>query len=247
MRILAISDTHNRHKQIKGVVSKKQLEQAKEDGNYLHSIDADVIVHAGDATGRGEEWAVEAFLDWYTDLPYLHKIFVPGNHDKGFEHSPALFRQMCEDRGVILLIDQGIEIDGVKFWGSPVQPWFCNWAFNRARNLTEATLRQIREIKPHWDLIPNDTNVLITHGPPYGILDELLHFDGTPKGQFVGCEELLWAVQRVKPDIHIFGHIHCGYGEKHVNGTSFYNASSCDEAYGLVNPPHLIELYDLKK
>jgi Icc-related predicted phosphoesterase len=222
MKLIAISDTHNRHKKI-------------------NIPDGDVIIHAGDATSRGATDEVEKFLDWYASLPHKHKIFVSGNHDWLFERNNVLARQMCSDRGIIYLEDSGVEIEGVKFWGSPIQPWFYSWAFNRRRTLEEATRYNEPWIKNHWDLIPEGTNVLITHGPPHGILDELVYADGTPKGEFVGCEELLKAVKRIKPDVHIFGHIHCGYGILHQDGTSFYNAAICDEVYMASNEPHEID------
>lgn len=229
MKIVAISDTHNKQ-------------------NKLTLPKGDVVCHAGDATSRGSIDEIEDFLDWYASLDFKHKIFVPGNHDWGFETKPEKTRKMCEERGIILLIDEGIEIDGVKFWGSPVQPWFYSWAFNRARGDKQQVMydrgrvKTYEPIKPHWDMIPEGTNVLITHGPPYKILDELVYADGTPKGEYVGCHDLYEAILRVKPDVHIFGHIHCGYGEKHQDGTSFYNASICDEMYYPSNSPHVIEI-----
>ena len=91
------------------------------------------------------------------------------------------------------LCDESLTLDGVKFYGSPWQPRFFDWAFNKDRG---APLKAI------WDKIPLDTDVLITHGPPHGILD--LTFDKIK----AGCEELLLAVQRIKPKVHVFGHIH---------------------------------------
>lgn len=221
LKLVHISDTHDKHTKIT-------------------VPDGDIIVHSGDATGRGEEWAIVKFLDWYAALPHKHKIFVPGNHDWGFETQPDKYAKMCEERGIILLNDSGVEIEGLKFWGSPITPWFYSWAFNRRRTIEQASMFNSPWIKNYWDLIPEDTNVLITHGPPYGILDELLYADGTQKGEFAGCEELLAAVKRIKPDIHLFGHIHCGYGEKHIDGTSFYNGSMLDEMYMPANAAHCI-------
>lgn len=236
MRIIAISDTHNRHKKIKDFWTEDQ------DGNELEALGGDVIIHSGDATGRGEKGEILPFLDWFAELDFRFKIFVPGNHDWGFEKAPGFYREECKKRGIILLIHEGIEIEGVKFWGSPASPWFYSWAFNYRRTLTEAQTFQHPYIGDIWKLIPDDTDVLITHGPPYQILDELVFVDGTPRGEFVGCEELLRVIKRVKPDVHIFGHIHCGYGEKHIDGTSFYNASICDETYYASNDPHVIEV-----
>lgn len=235
LKLVAISDTHNYHNKIKAFKDVNDLGEEKE------PLSGDILIHSGDATGRGEIWEVENFLKWLGKQNFKHKIFVPGNHDWACELQPTLVKEFADKYGVILLNDSGIEIEGVKFWGSPVQPWFYSWAFNRRRTLEEASRYNQPWIKNHWDMIPEDTDILITHGPPYEILDELLYVDGTPKGEFVGCQELLAAIKRIKPDIHIFGHIHCGYGEKHVDGTSFYNASICDEMYSASNAPHIIE------
>ncbi len=231
MKIIAISDTHNQHSNLK-------------------LPDGDVLIHAGDATGRGTEKECIEFLDWFQTQEFKHKIFTPGNHDWWFEREPENSRAACKDRGIILLNDSGIEIDGVKFWGSPITPWFLNWAFNRIRGdkremycMQTGVTVSGQPIKPHWDLIPSDTNVLITHGPPYGILDQLIHVaSGIPMDIYVGCEELTKAIKRIKPDIHIFGHIHPQCGEKHEDGVSYYNASICDEMYYPSNSPHIIEL-----
>ncbi len=123
--------------------------------------------------------------------------------------------------------DSGIEIEGIKFWGSPVQPWFYNWAFNRQRG---------EEIKKHWNLIPDGTNVLITHGPPKGF------FDMTTRGENCGCEDLFKAVERIRPQYHLFGHIHEGYGIEMSDGIVFANASVLNEDYRLVNRPIVIDL-----
>lgn len=214
LTLTAISDTHNRHRK-------------------MTLPETDIIVHAGDATSMGYVHEVTEFMKWYGSLDYQLHIFIPGNHDWLFEKQPALAKQICEDNGVILLNDSGMEIDGFNFWGSPVQPYFCNWAFNRYRG---------EDIKKHWNLIPNNTDVLITHGPPHMILDRLEYVDGTPKDEWVGCEMLTEAIKRVKPQIHLFGHVHCGYGEHHEDGVSYYNVSICDEAYFPSNPPTVIEL-----
>lgn len=223
MRLVAISDTHNRHKKIT-------------------VPDGDVLIHSGDATGRGELGEIIPFLNWFAAQPHKHKIFVPGNHDWGFERETAYYKDECAARGIILLMETGVEIDGVKFWGSPASPWFNSWAFNYRRTLEEASRYNSPWIKNIWDQIPEGTNVLITHGPPHGILDQLVHVNGDLKNEWVGCEELKHAIARIKPDVHIFGHIHCGYGEKHLDGTSYYNASICGESYMVDNDPHIIDL-----
>lgn len=224
MKIVAISDTHNKHKQIATL-------------NGADSLSGDVIIHSGDATGRGESGEIIPFLDWFASLDFTHKIFVPGNHDWGFEREPKRYQKECDDRGIILLINKYIEIDSTIFWGSPASPWFYSWAFNYRRTKEEADKFQLPYIGDIWEKIPSDTNVLITHGPPMGILDKLIHVD-----ENVGCAELLKAVNLVKPAIHIFGHIHCGYGTLERDGIRFYNASICGESYKADNLPHVIYL-----
>lgn len=229
MDLTFISDTHNRHHQV-----------------GVSDAGGDIIIHSGDATGRGSEWEIKEFLDWYSELDYSHRVFIPGNHDFGFEKEPEKYRKMFEEAGVHLLIDSGVTLEGIKIWGSPMTPWFCDWAFNRARNGSEAALHNVDFIFPHWDMIPMDTDILVTHGPPYMILDELETIAGTPKGQFVGCEDLLKRIGEVKPKIHSFGHIHCGYGTLEKDGTLFINASCLDETYSPGQEPINVKYVDGK-
>lgn len=125
------------------------------------------------------------------------------------------------------LCDSGVTIDGVNFWGSPITPTFFNWAFNRDRG---------RNILKHWEKIPLDTDVLITHGPPYGILDY------TMSKMNVGCEELLKKVKLIKPQYHLFGHIHEAYGVYNDESTTYMNGSILDEDYIIANEPILFEI-----
>ncbi len=142
---------------------------------------------------------------------------------------PDSCKDLLRDFSINYLQDEGIEIDGVKFWGTPWQPEFCNWAFNLPRG------KQIRE---KWDLIPDDTDVLITHGPPYSILDSIN--DGCPP---LGCQDLLeTVVERVNPRVHVFGHIHGGHGEEDRQGTKYINASLLDESYGVTHTLTEIEI-----
>lgn len=194
----------------------------------------DVLVHAGDATFRGNEDEVKIFAEWFLPLPGEHKIFVPGNHDWLFQYKLADALALLP--GVHVLIDSAVVIDGIKFWGSPWQPWFLSWAFNLPRGAA---------LKAHWDLIPEDTNVLVTHTPPYGVGDLV------DRGENVGCEDMLHAVRRVKPKFHIFGHIHEGYGVYRPRRartvgwedvpTTFINASTCNGSYHPVNKPVVVD------
>ena len=123
--------------------------------------------------------------------------------------------------------DSGVTIHGINIWGSPITPWFYDWAFNRERGV---------EINKHWKLIPKNTDILITHGPPSGILD-LVNADRT-----VGCEDLLKRINSIKPKVHVFGHIHEAYGSEVSGYTKFINSSILDEHYEIKNNPILFQL-----
>lgn len=215
MRCVAISDTHNR-------------------AESVAIPDGDVLLHAGDLTmkGRWEELARAA--RWLGSLRerYRAVVAIPGNHDLGAEGEPDETRELFEAQGIVWLVDQPATIDGVTFYGSPWQPWFLDWAFNFPRYDDGAQAREI------WSRIPPETQVLITHGPPHGILDFV-----EPLGEHVGCPHLLAAI-RERPAIraHVFGHVHEGYGETREAETRFINASTCDQRYAAVNPPIAFEL-----
>lgn len=195
-----------------------------------HIPDGDVLIHSGDCTNDAGQAALRAFLTWFEAQPHPRKILVAGNHDWAFEKWPTQAEAMVREiaPSVTYLNDSGCEIGGIKFWGSPVQPEFYNWAFNRQRGST---------IRAHWDKIPDDTDVLVTHGPPFGRLDVSGH--GNMR---VGCRDLYEAILRVRPRLHVFGHIHHSYGttyEVHDCGskTTYINGAIVDEAYNPRNKP----------
>ncbi|MGQ0541098.1 MAG: metallophosphoesterase [Blastocatellia bacterium] len=213
-RIVCLSDTHNCNSQI-----------AVPDG--------DILIHSGDATITGTVEEIKLFNKWFSNLPHKRKIFVAGNHDWLFERNNDFARTLLNGE-IIYLQDSPTEIDGLKIYGSPWQPRFYDWAFNLMRG---------EELSRKWKLIPNDTNILITHGPPNGILDEVPRSWGI---DYTGCEELRKRIEEIavfgKLKLHLFGHIHCGYGVHDEFGVKFINASNCDEAYKPVNPPIVIDL-----
>jgi Icc-related predicted phosphoesterase len=206
-KIVLLSDTHNSHEQIT-------------------VPDGDILIHAGDATNRGQIDEIVDFNRWFSQLPHKYKIFVAGNHDWLFEKRPK-YSQSLLASSVIYLQDSSVEIEGLKIYGSPWQPAFFDWAFN---------LKRGKQLAKKWALIPNDIDVLITHGPPFGILDE------TPRGDFAGCEELRKRVETVRPRLHVFGHIHSGYGAAEKFCVRFVNASNCDEDYLPTNAPIVVDL-----
>lgn len=196
-----ISDTHNQHARI-------QLPGG------------DILIHSGDCSGRGTTAEIIRFLEWFQDQDYSHLILIPGNHDWAFEKDSVFMADECKRRGITLLNDSGVTIEGIKIWGSPVQPWFYDWAFNRHRGA---------EIKKHWDLIPSDTEILVTHGPPHMILDAVPEHGGSYR--YVGCEELYLKILQTSVKLHVFGHIHEGAGVKYDDGRTYVNASSLDGRY----------------
>lgn len=212
MKIVCLSDTHEQHTQV--IVP-----------------EGDVLVHSGDFTYQGKIPVIANFANWLGSLPHKHKVIVAGNHDWAFQNN---FRNVAvnllREAGAIYLEDSGCEIDNLQFWGSPWQPRFYDWAFNLNRNGSEIAKR--------WDLIPSETNVLITHCPPFGILDE------TSNNGSQGCEKLrnrLSHLDHLKA--HIFGHLHHDGGKvKDHLGVKFVNAAICTDNYKPTNLPVVIDI-----
>ncbi len=206
VRLVVISDTH-------GLLEGLQIPEG------------DILVHAGDLTGYGELDQVGAFNAFLGGLPHRQKVVIAGNHDFCFERRPSEARALLTN--CIYLQDEAITLMGLRFYGSPWQPWFYDWAFNLGRG---------PEIRAKWDLIPAGTDVLITHGPPWG------HGDLTDRGERVGCQDLLEAIRRLRPALHLFGHIHEGYGLTREGGIVCVNASICDSRYRPVGRPVVLVL-----
>jgi predicted phosphodiesterase len=226
MKIVFISDTHDQH------------------GTMLHPVpDGDILIHAGDATMMGRMNEIAAFGHWFRSLPHKHKVFVPGNHDWMFQRNRTMALSLLNQGlignerkdAVLYLEDSMATVEGLRIYGSPWQPTFFDWAFNLDRG---------EAIKRKWDMIPEGIDILVTHGPPMGVHDQ--SFPHMPYDKHLGDEELMAAVERVKPKIHVFGHIHGGYGQTQYVNTLFINAAICNEAYKPVNAPIVIELPDGK-
>jgi predicted phosphodiesterase len=215
MKLVPISDTHSFHRKV-------------------NVPEGDVLICCGDITGRGEMAIIEDFVDWMKEQPHRNKLVVFGNHEKGMEkgykREPAL--ALLREAGIIYLEDSGVEIDGIHFWGSPWQPLFYSWEFNLPRG---------KALAEKWALIPNSTDVLITHGPPFNILDEAPRDFGST--EHCGCEELAKRVFEL-PNLkaHFFGHIHYSHGQQEINGIKFVNAAICTEDYKPTNPPIVVEI-----
>jgi Icc-related predicted phosphoesterase len=220
MKVICISDTHC------------QLEK-------VSIPDGDILVHSGDLTYSGniKEISKELFELSKHRGRFKEIVLVEGNHDWLGFHNPTYMDEMCKDNGITLLRDSGKIIDGVNFYGVPWQPEFRNWAFNLPRG---------KALKEKWDLIPDDTNVLITHGPPMGIMDGVEKFNcqkGEIEIEHVGCVDLYnKAIQLKELKIHVFGHLHFGYGTQKLGNTTFINASTCTEQYRPTNSPIIISI-----
>ncbi|EMP57098.1 metallophosphoesterase [Marinobacter santoriniensis NKSG1] len=212
VRIVCISDTHSMHEEIDDIP------------------DGDVLVHAGDCLGRGTLFELDDFNYWLGELPHAHKILIAGNHDWCFERYPDKARPLVTN--AVYLEESGVTIDGIEFWGSPYTPRFRDWAFNVDRG---------EKIASHWAKIPETTDVLITHGPPEGIFDEVV---GPDCGMSVGCADLAKRIDSLHLKAHIFGHIHeaYGYGVRAKDGVKFANASICDKRYRAIRKPIVIDL-----
>jgi Icc-related predicted phosphoesterase len=197
--------------------------------------EGDVLIHCGDVCSHGSMVDTLDFLRWFNTHPHPHKIFVAGNHDIIFEKDPGLIQTLLKQfPDIHYLEDSGVTIDGLKFWGSPYTPRFFNWSFNADRG---------EDIKRHWDMIPEGTDVLITHGPPYNICDEAPRVGMARATEHVGCKDLLDATLRVAPKLHAFGHIHYSGGKSYIGPkTTFANVSLLNEGYVIEYPPMVFDI-----
>jgi hypothetical protein len=236
MRIVCISDTHDLHSfmEMYGPLPK-----------------GDILLHAGDVSNIGEQPDVTRFVNWFMNIKgFDSKIFIAGNHDFAFDKINKPHRKgdfdwfhniMSEENlsqsDVTYLEDSFITIESpefsrpIKFYGSPWQPEFHNWAFNLPRGGDEMFKK--------WNMIPEDTDVLITHGPAENVRDFV------PNGQIVGCGMLRHRIETIRPALHVCGHIHNGYGSSLINDIMYVNASICTERYVPSNKPIVVDLKEV--
>ena len=197
--------------------------------------DGDILVHAGDFSFQGKASEIQDFIEWMKEQPHKHKLWIAGNHERGIEDFPYNAESIDKETGATYIHDKVVEVEGLKFFGSNFTPEFNNWAFG----LTD------RQSKIFWENAP-EADVVVCHGPPHTILDSV-----TPEYKHerpLGCKHFLSYIERVKPKVTIFGHIH-GSGGTHKtiewddgSKTECYNVSVMNEQYQLTNPSTIIEI-----
>lgn len=229
MKIWHISDTHGHEDQL-----------AVPDG-------IDMVIFSGDAGNSRSpytnEHEVRTFLLWFSSLDIKYKVMIAGNHDSSIEAKLITKRQLEKDYGIIYLEDSSTEIEGLKLWGSPWTPTFNNWSFNRNRD----------KLHKLWSSIPDDTDIVITHGPPKGILD--LSRDRDNVLEFCGCSALDKRMRTLQPMLNLFGHIHnfgghqnAGVTKLSIGKTIYSNASVVtDGKFGIISSNgNIFEIVDKK-
>lgn len=244
MRITHISDTHNKHNQLNGLLP-----------------GGDLLIHSGDISSLGRKSEVNRFVNWFNDINhYTHKIFIAGNHDMTFDREILLRDKLAHFEGkteydtecaegkpewleellgihlhpnVYYLENSFVILDDIKIWGSPITPSFgYGWGFNKDRGY---------DINQIWNQIPNDTDIVITHGPIHSYCDR------TDRGGLnVGCEQLYHRLNEVQPQLHFSGHIHEAYGYRNTNWGYAFNGCNCDLSYLVNNKPMTFD-YDFLK
>lgn len=210
MKIIAFSDTHSFHDRIR-------------------IPDGDMLIFAGDMCNTGTLEEAISFAKWLELLPHKYKIVIPGNHDRILETNPQIAKDLFDNISYYL-IDQMIEIEGIRFYGSPWTPKFGRWSF----------MLNKEQIKQKWEIVPKDIDILITHGPPKEILDTTYSEDDA------GCPYLLDRIKEIKPKYHIFGHIHEAYGTRYSKDTIYCNVSIFDHVIQEAEQP-IIFNYEKRK
>jgi Icc-related predicted phosphoesterase len=185
----------------------------------------DLFLFCGDAEINGL-LPLHDFNDWLGTIKATHKIMVGGNHDSELER---IGKKECKRllTNCIYLENEFIEVGGFKIFGSPFSPEFNRWSFMRYDN----------DLKEIWATIPLETEIVVTHSMPYGILDGVL-----PRMQSVGSLTLRDRVKEVQPYIQIGGHLHESFGQYTDGKTDYYNVSVMDEQYKIVNPCTIIDV-----
>ena len=185
--------------------------------------DGDMLIHAGDLTLRGTALQINQSLDYFAKLPHKYKVIIAGNHDFGLESKDP---DIVIPQGITYLENNSVTIDGLKIWGSPVCTPYYDWAF-----MWDERKREIL-----YESIPDDVDIIINHGPAFGVLDY------TTKQTNAGCEFLLKRIKEINPKLFVCGHIHENYGEREIDGTKFVNAAILNRQYQIANLPIVVSL-----
>lgn len=216
MKICSISDTHSLHRQVE-------------------IPECDVLICSGDISYKGEQDIVNDFIIWFGTQQPKHKILVFGNHEVGYSnHLSKKFiksQDLIKQNNIHYLQNSEVIIDNLKFYGSPATPYFYGWEWNFQRG---------SDISRVWNKIPQDTDILITHGPAYSILDYVPSLNNRDPHQ--GCKDLLNKINTLNLKAHICGHIHGSYGTIIRNNMRFVNAAICDESYKASNKPIVFDI-----
>jgi Icc-related predicted phosphoesterase len=199
-KIVVISDLHRAEKKVP-------------------AIKGDILICTGDL-GILDEYDLNWILDWFTSLNFKYAVWIGGNHDRYLEE---LWRAKIEPvmpNNIHYLMNNQVTVNGIKFWGSPFSPMYNQWHF----------MDFLPGLKKIWTTIPQDTDIVLTHCPPFGINDQV-------NGISQGCPALRDKIKEIKPKYHIFGHIHEGYGIYCDENTTYINASLMDGYYDMTNDP----------
>lgn len=208
MRIVVTSDTHGKH-------------------DNLPELSGDVLIHCGDFCDgfKPDASDLDRIEDWFGRQRFRHILCTGGNHDFVAQErdldSEPLFQNAT------YLVDSGVEIEGIRFYGAPWIPTLQSWAYYLPDD----------ELRAKWELIPDETDILITHTPPWHMLD-------SPRNPAIhcGCSHLAARIAELDLKLHCFGHNHASYGREELNGTIFLNASAVDLDFEISNPPFVIDL-----
>lgn len=212
MKIVLISDTHCFQ-------------------NEITMPPGDIVIHAGDFTHIGAINEYTPFLEWFSNLPYKHKVLICGNHEREIQKDYYLFKSAIPEN-ITFLENSGAKIEGLRIWGSPWTPAFKDWGF---MYYTED------EAKAIWSQIPDNIDILVTHGPAYRYLDFSTFQVHAREDQNVGCKILRKAIEKIQPKLHVCGHIHGNRGTLKAGKTRMVNAAICDEAYKASNKPFIVD------
>jgi len=209
MKLLLLSDTHGQNDILKNLPA------------------TDVLIHCGDSTRYGSMDNLREFAEAFGKCDASLKLLIAGNHDRCFQVHWAESERICSKNGIFYLQDSAVVWKGIKFWGIPWTPPFLNWYF----------MANEEKLIEKWEQVSDDVDVLISHGPPYTILDRL-----TKGGEHVGSIEQFDRVLLIGPTLNVFGHIHEAYGQEQYAGIDFINCSLLNFGYEMVNTPVIYEM-----